>query len=206
MAVVWVQMIWTQGAGSSAHHVVLMWPFPHLILAAALAGTAGRTRRFGTALLAIAIALLAGRNLLVTNQYLAQFIRDGSGGSWTDAIYPLAKFLENTSASNIWMCDWGIIDPLRVLDRGLLPLRVGDDALRNPRLDDEDRKQILERLPDTASLFVGHVISREEWAGSGARLTSTAAAAGYRKVLLETVPDSHGRPVFEVFRFVPASY
>jgi hypothetical protein len=83
---------------------------------------------------------------------------------------------------------------------------VGDDVLRNPRLDDEDRQQILARLPDTASLFVGHVISREEWAGSGARLTSTAAAAGYRKVLLETVPDSHGRPVFEVFRFVPASY
>jgi 4-amino-4-deoxy-L-arabinose transferase-like glycosyltransferase len=206
MAVVWVQMIWTQGAGSSAHHVVLMWPFPQLILAAALAGTAGRKRRFGAALLAIAVALLAGRNLLVTNQYLVQFIRDGSGGSWTDAIYPLAKSLENTNASNIWMCDWGIIDPLRVLDRGLLPLKVGDDALRNPRLDDEDRQRILERLPDTASLFVGHVTSREEWAGSGARLASTAAAAGYRKVLLDTVPDSHGRPVFEVFRFVPASY
>jgi 4-amino-4-deoxy-L-arabinose transferase-like glycosyltransferase len=206
MAVAWVQMIWTRGAGGSAHHVVLMWPLPHLILAAALAGTAGRTNRFGAALLAIAVALLAGRNLLVTNQYLAQFIRDGSGGSWTDAIYPLAKSLENTGASNIWVCDWGIIDPLRVLDRGLLPLRVGDDVLHNPQLDDEDRKRILERLPDTASLFVGHVPSREEWAGSGARLMNTAAASGYRKVLLDTVPDSHGRPVFEVFRFVRAAY
>jgi hypothetical protein len=206
VAVAWVQMISTQGAGSSAHHVVLMWPFPHLMLAAALAGIAGRTRRFGTMVLAIAVALLAGRNLLVTNQYMAQFIRDGSGGSWTDAIFPLAKSLENTSATNIWVCDWGIIDPLRVLGRGLLPLRVGDDALHNPRLDDEDRNRILERLPDTANLFVGHVPSREEWAGSGARLTSTAAASGYRKVLLDSVSDSHGRPVFEIFRFVRASY
>jgi 4-amino-4-deoxy-L-arabinose transferase-like glycosyltransferase len=206
MVVAWVQMIWTQGAGSAAHHVVLMWPFPHLILAAALAGTAARTRRFGTTILAIAVGLLAGRNLLVTNQYMAQFVRDGAGGSWTDAIFPLAKSLENASASNIWVCDWGILDPLRVLDRGLLPLRVGDDALHRPLLDGEDRKRILERLPDTASLFVGHVPGQEVWAGSGARLTSTAAASGYRKVLLDTVPDSHGRPVFEVFRFVRASY
>lgn len=205
LATAWGQMLFTRGAGAAAHHIVLLWPFPQFIVAAALTGAASRARRFGSALLAVAITVLVAQNLLVTNQYLGQLIRDGASGSWTDAIYPLAKALENTTASKIWVIDWGMLNSLRLLDRGSLPLQVGDEPLHSAQPNDGDRQQVLAMLQSRKALFLGHVPNQEIFSGVGAHLSAMAIQAGYRKVLLNTVLDSNGRPIFELFRFVPAA-
>ena len=68
---------------------------------------------------------------------------------------------------------------------------------------DEMQQATLGRIlsqPD--SVFVGHVPEREAFPGVGARLQRFADSAGYHRQMLQTVFDSNGRPVFEIFRFV----
>ena len=44
------------------------------------------------------MVLLVTRNLLTTNEYLAEFITNGGMGGWTDAIYGLSAAVDNTHA------------------------------------------------------------------------------------------------------------
>ena len=75
------------------------------------------------------------------------------------------------------------------------------DASPNP----EESEQLMAMLAEPGAIWVDHVTDREEFHGVGANLDRFAAGAGYRRELLNTVPDSNGRPVFEVFRFKPSA-
>src|SRR5208337_580720 len=92
IVVAWAQMLFTKGAGSSPHHVILLWPFPTLIVAVAF-GEASRKMRIGKPLLAAAVLFLAITSTLVTREYFACLVRNGPGVIWTDAIDPLARSL-----------------------------------------------------------------------------------------------------------------
>lgn len=192
----WLQMLFTRDAGGSVHHVVLLWPLPHWLVAVTLAELWRRVPRLVGAL----VLLLAGTNLLVSNQHLAQLIQNGPGKVWTDAIYPLSETLRNTPASEVFINDWGILDTLRLLDRGKLPLRVGSDPLSKPQLDEADRKVVLERLrPD--AIFVSHTDGNEEFPGVNQHLREIAAAGGFERRTRAVIRDRHGREMFEVFGF-----
>ena len=89
-AATWLPMVLTAGAGGAAHHVILLWPFQLLPIAAVLA-------RIPAAPAALVTALLCGSNLAVTNQYYADLIRNGPGVRWTDAMDPLQRYLDGSS-------------------------------------------------------------------------------------------------------------
>ncbi len=69
----------TRNAGMGIHHSVLLWPMPQLLVGAALGALPWRWLRGKP------VALLVGSNLLVINRYIAQFERNGTVGSFTDA-------------------------------------------------------------------------------------------------------------------------
>ena len=102
MAVAWLLMALTHDAGTSADHVVLLWPFPILFAAIALASLPWRTLAWTAASVMIAM------NLLVINQYVAQFEQDGAGDVFSDAFYPLSASLDayadQRSTSSIGAC------------------------------------------------------------------------------------------------------
>jgi hypothetical protein len=52
-------------------------------------------------------------------------------------------------------------------------------------------------------LILDHVREREVFPNVGARLDRVARAIGYRREVVRSVPDSNGRPMFEIVRFVP---
>jgi hypothetical protein len=201
LAIAWLQMAITKNAGGSAHHAVLLWPLPHLFIAVALAETVELWPGLGTALLAALLMFTAGANLLLTNQYLYQLARYGSIRGWTDAIYPLAQELRSLPASQVVVDDWGIVNPLAVLDRGKLPLVIVDDDFLAPGRGtaqlDWDRR-LLEQ-----GLWVGHTPAYREFVAVDERVMRAASAAGFRKRVLKLVSDSHGRDTFEIFRFEP---
>jgi len=199
--VTWLQMALTQGAGASAHHTVLLWPFPQLFLAAALAGASELMPRGRRLWLPATLLLLAGANVLVTNRYLALLVRNGCGLNWTDAIYPLNEYARDTPSSFVYAIDWGILDSLRLLSRGRLPLRVGSDPLSKADLNDSDRRAVGEWLADSLSLFIGHTKGNEFFTGVAERLELMAHNAGYERDLLAVISDRNGRPIFEVFRY-----
>jgi len=98
----------TRNAGSSIHHTVLVWLMPQLLVGAALGALPWRWLRVR------AVALLAGANLLVINQYIAEFEQNGSNGSFTDATNPLADSLARTPTENIYVIELGNISTPRL--------------------------------------------------------------------------------------------
>jgi hypothetical protein len=195
--VTWAAMAFTRDAGGAAHHAVLLWPFPHLFVGATLAGI--RWRWFS----GLAVAFLIAMNLLVVNQYILQFERDGADATFTDALLTLSEQIAEKPGQSIYVLDWGMQNGLDLLHRGRLMLYGANDPYMSdspPTI--QDLNYISRMLQDPDALFLGHVPEREIFPGVGRRAEAAATARGYHKELLQTVADSNGRPVFEVFRFV----
>jgi hypothetical protein len=204
IAIGWFQMAITQNAGGSVHHTILLWPMPALFVALALAELSWRGR-IGAWAAGLAMTVLLIANLLNFNQYLVQFARYGAAGSWDDGILTLSKRAPDYHARQLYVTDWGILTPLLVLHRGSLPLEMATDALMSdqPAAGDLTIERLKLQRPD--ALWLGHTGGQEQFQGVGARLDRIAASIGLRKQIVDTIADRNGRPVLEVFRFVPSS-
>jgi dolichyl-phosphate-mannose-protein mannosyltransferase len=203
-ALVWAQMAFTKGAGTSVHHTALMWPWPHLLIGVTFAEASRRLKRPGSILLAGVLVFACGWSLLVSNEYLSQLIRNGGSRSWTDASQPLCETLERTPAKLVYIVDWGIFDTQRLLSEARLPLRWGVTPLVKEKLEDTDWREFREMISDPEHIVVGHTPAYEEFPNVRERLRAMSEQAGYRRELLHIIRDSLGREVFEVFRFRPA--
>ena len=197
-AVAWLQMGLTKGAGGAAHHVVLLWPLPHAFIALAFAETARRWGRIGKAAFLSGTLFLAGSNLLTTNQYFYQFARNGSAGSWTDAIYALSANIEAEHPSTVAIVDWGMVNSLDLLNGGRLQLRGQADPFL-PSAAGPPPNPDLGLLKDPRALWLGHTDGNEQFPGVNAGVLAFAQREGYRKTPVQTYYDRNGRPVFETF-------
>jgi hypothetical protein len=195
VSVAWIMMALTRNAGAAAHHDVLLWPFPILFAVSALARI-----RWRWLMVAAAAAMLL-MNLLVVNQYVLQFERDGAAGDYTDALFALNRELPENQT--IYVIDWGMSGTLQLTHLGRLRLRWAQPALRGEVPDPEQQSQLRAMLADTSALWLGHAPGREAFPGMEAHLERFASTAGYQRELIDTVADSNGRPVFEIFRFRP---
>ena len=196
MAVSWPLMALTRGAGGSAHHIVLLWPFPILFVAVALASLPWRPLAW------VAGIGMIGMNLLVLNQYVAQFERNGSGDVFTDALYPLSSSLDTYAERTLYLIDWGLYDNLNLLHQGRLDLRIASGPLATDTASQEQLGEIREMLQNRDALILDHVREHEVFQDVGIRLERAAGSLGYRKEVVRTIPDSNGRPMFEIVRFV----
>jgi hypothetical protein len=189
MAVAWFQMAITKGAGDGAHHVMLLWPLPHWFLAVAFTQASQwkplRWRHARAAALAAAMVFLGGENLLLTNEYFYQLSHFAALASWSDAIYRLSDDVARRKAFHYVVNDWGIVNELAALNRGMMNVsRAGD------------------RTAFTGNIWIGHTRAFEQQARASQQVMEAARAAGFKKQLIETVRDRSGQPVFEIFQFV----
>lgn len=194
--VAWLQMGVTKGAGWAAHHVVLLWPFPHVLLAVVFAEVSLRLGWVGRWLTGTGMALLIGANLLLTNQYFYQLARNGAAGSWSDAIYPLSQGLIEAHPPHIAVLDWGIVNPLDVLNKGRLPL-VWASAPFETEAATEVPDPVL--LNDSSTLWLTHANGCEQYLGVNERVEAFVRNASFLKIPVRTYYDSNGRAVFETF-------
>ena len=202
MAIAWAQMAVTAGAGGSVHHAILLWPLPQMIVAISFAAASRRLRRAGIPALALVLTVLMVSGLLVTNEYRRLILRNGGNPYWTDAIFGLAGYLKSVPADNVFCMDWGMMESLRLLSSGKLPLRVGTDPINKPSLDDADRQYLARTISEPRQVFINHPKDFEFFPGVNDKLVNYAAAAGYRRDVMAVISDSYGRPVYEVYRFV----
>jgi Dolichyl-phosphate-mannose-protein mannosyltransferase len=184
IVVAWLHMA-LAGGGGAAHHAVLLWPLPHLFLAIALAEASLRVP-FGKWALAVVTGLLMIGNILVMNQYLYQFIRNGEPVTWTDAVYPLAEDLKRSHASQILLPDWGITDALCVLTRDTPPTHTVEEPFA---------------ISDTNAIWVDHAPDQEFLKGIHERVVAAGRHAGFKPVMLKTYFDRNGRAMFQSYKF-----
>jgi 4-amino-4-deoxy-L-arabinose transferase-like glycosyltransferase len=100
-----------QNAGGGAHHVVLLWPLPHLIASSL------PLRRW-------MLGLVVAANLLQVNHYYAQIVRREVSVEWSDASTRLAVRLRDDPGT-YRVLDWGIFDTLHLLTKGKTDLYYG---------------------------------------------------------------------------------
>ena len=197
MVVAWLMMALTREAGASAHHVILLWPFPILFAAVALASLPWRTIAWAAA------AGMIAMNLLVLNQYVAQFEQNGAGAFFTDALYPLSAGLDRYDDRTFYVIDWGLYENLNLLHRGRLGFRIAIGLVNTDSPSPEQLTEIRDMLLDPAGLILDHVQEHEVFPNVGARLDRAASSLGCRREVVATIADSNGRPMFEILRYVP---
>jgi 4-amino-4-deoxy-L-arabinose transferase-like glycosyltransferase len=186
LAGTWLPMVLTAGTGVAAHHVILLWPFQFLAIAATLAAIPWR------AIAAAATLLLCASNLTLTNEYYWQLVRNGPDIRWTDADRPLEQCLETLRPPNIYIVDWGIYETIRLLSNKTAPLQVPDFS---------DAGSLRKIVSDPRAVFVAHAAKFAYFPQQRVLLDEAASAAGYEEVPVEIVYDYYGRATFEVFRF-----
>ena len=205
MIVAWAQMAVTANAGGSVHHAILLWPLPQMLIAASFAAASRRLGSAGIPALAVAVALMMISGLMVTNEYLSLIVRNGGSLNWTDAIFRLSNYMKDSPADHVICVDWGMMDSLRLLSRGKLPLSVGTDPIAKHELNDDDRQFLNKMISSPDHLFINHTREFEFFAGVNDKLVRFAADAGYRREVLTEISDRNGRAVYQVYRFIPAA-
>lgn len=175
-------MAFTKGAGTGTHHAILIWPVPHILLAAVFA-ECSRRWRWGTAGLVLVVGGLSLSNVLLTTSYYANMLRNGGVAVWTDAFYPLSETIGVLRPKRLCVLDWGFYENLRLLHRGGLNLC-----------------NVPEPSESEGTYFVSHTAGNEIEPGAVQAFSAEAARAGYKKAGQQTFWDSNGRPMIELFR------
>src|SRR5262249_45548368 len=98
-----------------------------------------------------------------------------------------------------------IIEPLRLLHRGKLPLAVGSEEVDKPEMTADDRANVVSMLSDPDHIFITHTRAFLNFPKATERLRQFAAERGFRQEMLAVISDTHDRPAFEVFRFTRPS-
>ena len=184
-AVTWVAMALTAGAGAAVHHVILLWPFHLLAIAAALS-------RVPLAPCAAVAALLCASNVAVTNQYYADLISNGPAIHWTDAMDPLQAYLDGLHAPKIYAADWGFMETMTLLSEGRLPMYYADLS---------SGESIGGMIGDPANVFVAFTPPFGFHLNEPAAIENVAAREKFVREQIATIYDRNGRPTFDVFRF-----
>jgi hypothetical protein len=197
LIVAWSMMAVTKNAGGAAHHDILLWPFPILFAVSALAQIPWRW----VAIAAASAMLLM--NVLVVNQYLLQFERDGAAQNFSDALFALDQALPEDQT--VYVIDWGMNATAQLNHQGRLHIQSAQNPLLLTRGDADANAdaaaQLRSMLSDPGAVWVDHVPDKEAFSGVGATLDKFATGAGYRREPLRTITDSNGRAVFQIFRF-----
>ncbi len=180
------------GTGGGAHHVILLWPFPCIFVGVALAGVADRVPKLLAHAIVAIVVLIACENTLNTNEYLADLILNGAVAGWTDASYRLAGAMYPYKSQHIGIVDWGYLNGLRMMYGGDLNLTVLGENGGQAVIDKSD------------SIFIQHTDDQQLFAGRNGKLRDAGRALGYSEEVRRVVHDNQGRPIFEIFRFVPA--
>ena len=192
--VTFLAMAATRNAGTGIHHTVLLWPMPQLLVGTVLGALPWRWLRLGLA------SLLIGANLLAINQYIADFERNGSNGSFTDATNPLAESLAPMSDKNIHFIDWGIYETVDFLLQGNLHTYPSYPLFVQAAPDPAQLREIDAMIVDPDAVFVDHDPALEEFREVGAHLEAIASSEGYETIPIRIVTDRNGRAKFRVFR------
>ena len=198
LAVTWIQMAAIPNTGGTIHHAILLWPFPHFLMAVAGVQLGRRFARFGMRAMTAVLVLLAGCNGLLLNQYMAHLATGGTTATFTDAVYPLFDYMSSLGPRNFAAVDWGYADTLCLLSDGEMNVEDLSFVLQSPTVPQGVRSLIAGRQ----ALFIGHPQADEKFPGVHARLTRTAEEMGYTRQVLETIYDRNRRPRFEVIRYV----
>ena len=187
----------------SVHHLVLIYPFPQIFIAAGImAGAQWLGKRFSitsaaTAATAVLVAVLTLVNLNSLVQQYDVMLRYGGSTGWSEAIYELEDYLESEQPSHVVAVQWGVFTQLRFLSKD----RLHVVEVPQPHGSPEDPLDKLEQwIPRPDSLFVLFDADQPNpFPQMREVFYQTARRLGYEPRLNRAIADRQGRAMYEVF-------
>ncbi len=79
---------------------------------------------------------------------------------------------------------------------------VGGDAFEQEVMTAVRQKEATEMLTMPGAVFLGHTEGNEVFGKVSARLRAFAETSGYKKVVIRVIWDRHGRPIYEIYKWV----
>jgi len=182
--------------GFAGHHVILSYPFPHLLAAGGMFNLVQWARpRFGTRLVvgtATAISVIAaGQSWLTADGYLGILRSTGGTGNFSDAIYALADVLERQgSDAPVVDLDWGFHFPLVGLSQG---------SIHSVEATDGSTAQLSQFLADPRVQYVAHAPGTTNFPRGFQAFTAAAKAAGLQVVREQRFATRDGTSVIDLY-------
>ena len=112
-------MLLFRDAGAGPHHIVLLYPAPHFIVAATVWASVERIPRLWPALAIMSVLFAA--NLWLLHGYYEAGRKNGFSVFWTDGVANLAKAV-TAAHLPVAILDWGIQSTLQVATRGTVQM------------------------------------------------------------------------------------
>lgn len=193
---------------TGAHHAVMVYPFPHLLIGAAVAGAArqaeaGRAVKIPHAgrvlLVACSLPLVLAR-IAVDARYLDSFRVRGGAGAWSDAIYRLADYCRQNRDKTYLLMDWGFSTQLLVHSENRIRKQEVFFAWTDLR-EQERVERLLPTLADPSAVLVFHVPPFET-VPSYDFVTKSLKRYGLEAQPVQTFFQKDGRPIYVVIRVV----
>ena len=122
-------------------------------------------------------------------------------GNFTDACFPLSDAIPE-NGHPVYVVDWGMANTIAMFHKGRSRFARSTVCSSPPLPLKTSATSSRWSFADPDALFVGHVPGHEVMQ-TRANLDRAAASFHRRKQMIRIVTDSNGRPVFEIFRWVP---
>lgn len=190
----WLAMAATKEGGESMHHVVLVYPYPHLLIAL-LAARLMEWKKTAGWIAVAAVAITAATGARVIERYHAAEMASGGTPAWSSAFYEFNASLNSERPRTVATLDWGFYDNTRLFQQGAV------DLWTPGTLESEDElNEAKDRLRENGLLFVRHLPGSELLEGHAGRFIASVQRLGYVPANHRTFRDRYGHPVIQTFR------
>ncbi len=187
------------------HHVIMIYPFTHVLIAVAvrdlarLVGDFSVKGRVGLVRIAVVacIAVLVFPQLVVAAGCLKSFSVTGGTGEWSDAIYQFADYAEKQGDITFLLMDWGFSTQLLVLSNGRIKKEEAFVSVIDLPSEDEKIAGMYRHLTRANSLLVFHTPRFETYPLLGI-FKRALAKYGFVARVVKTFYQRDGQPIYLV--------
>lgn len=187
--------------GGGARHLVLLFPYPQILVALAFVHLWQRagTRNGARLLAGMPLLVFLASQASVVLQYHYALADTGGVGHYSDAIYDLEVYLEEKGAWNPAALDWGFAKNLEILSQGEVnPIEIFGFGQKPYPCMAQDLYPLLRADPQRLYLF--HSPGHTAFPGRKKVLEGVVESLGNSLVLDKTFYQRNGPAVIEVYR------
>ncbi len=197
---------------TGAHHVIMLYPFVHVLIAYAgweilrLAEgvTSNAWRRLARGCAGCAVGLVLIAPVVLDMGYIKAFKVTGGAGRWSDAIYRLDAYLKKNPEKRFFLMDWGFGPQLLALKSGKVHWEETYSPIRNGKTELERIELLYPYLIDPENPFVFHMPKFATYPILDAFRTSLERY-GLNARVTQVIFQKDGKPIYFVCQAVPPS-
>lgn len=185
-----------------ANHLVIVWPVPQALVAAALWNLADQLRGRTVACVPIALGIiLVAAEAWTTLQYHRTLAQTGGLGPSSDAIYALARDLQHSDTPMPVLLDWGFRRNLQLLTQGRLRMDERYDYSQRPG--EDFARWIDRRVTESPAIYIFHSPQHTAFGGHWEVFEEAAYRHRLIPVLWRSYTQRDGTPVYLAYRLEP---